>query len=119
MSGTGFDEDIFASPWTTRIDLGGGPAAVGALIRAAEHSRATGVPLRVVHAWQMSASPSGDASAFFSAASAADARALATRWVLDTLGSSAVSVRWILEMVEVPPAVRLPSPLSSQPGGTA
>jgi hypothetical protein len=116
---------------TVLVDVGGGPAAAGALARAAKESRATAVPLRVVHAWQMSASPSGDASAFFSAASAADARALATRWVLDTLGSSAASVRWVLEMVEVPAAVALPSQLSSQlssqlpsqlpsqPGGTA
>jgi hypothetical protein len=84
------------------------PAAVAALGRAAEESLRTGVPLRIVHAWQLTASPSGESSASFWVASAADARARATRWVLDTLGDSAAFVRWILDIVELPPGLIVP-----------
>ena len=84
------------------VGVVGSPAATSALARAAEQSRDTRVPLRIVHSWQMSASPLGADSPYFRVASAADARARATRWVLDTLGGSAASVRWVLVMVEVP-----------------
>jgi hypothetical protein len=96
------------------VGVGGSPAAASALASAAEQSLATGVRLRIVHAWQMTASPL-EASPSFWVASAADARARATRWVMDALGGRAASVRWILEMVEVPPA----SVFSPQPEGSA
>jgi nucleotide-binding universal stress UspA family protein len=85
------------------VGVGDSPAAAAALRWAAEQSRVTGVPLRLVHAWQMTAPPVGDASTSFWVASAADARARATRWVLDTLGGSAATVRWVLDIVEGPP----------------
>jgi hypothetical protein len=64
--------------------------------------------LRIVHAWQMTASPSGEANESFWVASAADARARATRWVLETLGDHAATVRWILDLVELPPGLIVP-----------
>lgn len=77
------------------------PASAAALRWAAQHSRVTGVPLRLVHAWQLTATASeavaAGAAAYLEAA-AADARARATRWVLDTLGGVAAQVRWTLEV---------------------
>ena len=79
------------------------PASTTALRWAAEHSRVTGLPLRLVHTWQMSATASAavasGASAYVEAA-AADARARATRWVLDTLGGDAAEVHWTLHVHE-------------------
>ena len=81
-------------------------AAAEALRWAAEHAVRTGLPLRVVHAWQLSAL----GSAAFTAgtgvllqAGTEDARARATRWVLDALGGDSAAVRWSLEIVEGPP----------------
>jgi nucleotide-binding universal stress UspA family protein len=91
---------------TTReivVGVGGSAAAAAALGWAAEQSRVTGVPLRIVHAWQITASPVGATRTSFWVASAADARARATRWVLDTLGDRAATVRWVLDIVEGPP----------------
>jgi hypothetical protein len=90
------------------VRVGESQAAAAALGRAVEQSLQTGVPLRIVHAWQMTASPSAEASASFWVASAADARARATRWVLETLGDRAANVRWILDMVELPPGLIVP-----------
>jgi hypothetical protein len=93
------------------VSVGDSPDAAAALRGAAERSRRTGVPLRIVQAWQITAAPLGVVSAAFFLASAADARARATRWVLDTLGGTAATVRWVL--------VLAPSPLiSSHPGGS-
>jgi hypothetical protein len=127
MSGNG-DRRSDDTPGTTEIvvRVGDGPAAAAALGRAAQESLQTGVPLRIVHAWQMTPSPPGDESSSFWVASAADARARATRWVLETLGDSAATVRWILDIVELPPGLIVPLDahaadavleLSSQPGG--
>jgi hypothetical protein len=100
--------------------------SLAALDRAVERSCGTGVRLRIVHAWQMTAAPPGQADASFWVASAADARARATRWVLDALGDRAASVRWVLDIVELPPGPIVPLSaqaadaaleLSSQPGG--
>jgi nucleotide-binding universal stress UspA family protein len=85
------------------VGVGGSPAAAAALGWAAEQSRVTGVPLRIVHAWQITASPMGATRTSFWVASAADARARATRWVVDALGASAGSLRWVLDIVEGPP----------------
>jgi nucleotide-binding universal stress UspA family protein len=85
------------------VGVGVSPAAAAALRWAAEQSRVTGVPLRIVHAWQITASPVGATRTAFWVASAADARARATHWVLDTLGADAATVRWVLDIVEGPP----------------
>ncbi|HEX7188025.1 MAG TPA: universal stress protein [Actinomycetes bacterium] len=78
-------------------------ASAAALRWAADHSHATGLPLRLVRAWQISAAAStavtSGAGQYLEAA-AADARARATRWVLDTLGGDAARVRWTLEVHE-------------------
>jgi nucleotide-binding universal stress UspA family protein len=88
------------------VGLDDSPAGHAALLWAAEQSWLTGVPLRVVHAWQMSAlaatavtSGAGE----YGEAAAADARARATRWVLDTLGGDAATVRWTLDIAEGAP----------------
>jgi nucleotide-binding universal stress UspA family protein len=85
------------------VGVGGSPAAATALRWAAEQSRVTGVPLRIVHAWQITASPVGATRTAFWVASAADARARTTHWVLDTLGADAATLRWVLDIVEGPP----------------
>jgi len=109
MSGNGVGGPSNA-PQATEIivRVGEWPAAAAALGHAAEESLRTGVPLRIVHAWQMTDSPSAETSASFRVASAADARARATRWVLDTLGDSAAIVRWVLDIVELPPGLIVP-----------
>ena len=88
------------------VGLDEGPASAAAMRWAAEHSRSTGLPLRVVHAWQLSAlgaaavtSGAGD----YLQAATEDARARATRWVLDALGGDSAEIRWTLDIVEGPP----------------
>ncbi len=79
------------------------PASAAALRWAAAHSRATGLPLRLVRTWQLSAAASaglGSGAGEYLEAAAADARARATRWVLNTLGPDAARVRWTLEVHE-------------------
>lgn len=79
------------------------PASAAALRWAAQYSRVTGLPLRLVRTWQMSATASAaDAPgmAAYVEAAAANARARATRWVLDTLGGDAARVRWTLQVHE-------------------
>jgi nucleotide-binding universal stress UspA family protein len=92
------------------VGLDEGPASAAALRWAAEHSRSTGLPLRVIHAWQLSAlgaaavtSGAGD----YMQAATEDARARATRWVLDALGGDSAEVRWTLDIVEGPPGPAL------------
>ena len=79
------------------------PASAAALRWAAHHARATGMPLRLVHTWSMTAMASAAVTAGaaeYVEAAAADARARVTRWVLDTLGGDAAQVRWTLEVYE-------------------
>jgi nucleotide-binding universal stress UspA family protein len=79
------------------------PSSAAALRWAAGHSRATGLPLRLVRTWQMSGLASTavtSGAAEYLEAAAADARARATQWVLDTLGGDAAEVRWTLEVHE-------------------
>jgi len=85
------------------VGIDDSPSAAAALLWAAEHAKAHGLPLRVVHAWQLSAA----ASAAFAAGAAdyleaagADARARATRVVLDVLGGGAAEIRWTLDIAE-------------------
>jgi nucleotide-binding universal stress UspA family protein len=78
-------------------------ASVAALRWAADQARASARPLRLVHTLQL---PGGAADAMaagapgYIEAAKADARARATRWVLDTLGGDAAQVRWTLEVTE-------------------
>jgi nucleotide-binding universal stress UspA family protein len=79
------------------------PLSAAGLRWAADHSRATGLPLRLVCTWQTSALASAAVTAGAAElleAASADARARATRWVLDTLGGDAAQVRWTLEVHE-------------------
>lgn len=89
------------------VGLDDGPAAAAALRWAADHAGAAGLPLHVVHCWQLG---NLGAAAFAAAgtgvllqAGTEDARARATRWVLDALGGDSAAVRWSLEIVEGPP----------------
>lgn len=84
------------------VGLDNSPSAAAALRWASEQSRVSGFPLRVVHAWQLKAIEVAAASSEFWEAAHADARAQATRWVLDTLGGSAADVRWSLDIAEGP-----------------
>jgi nucleotide-binding universal stress UspA family protein len=77
------------------------PASAAALRWAADHSLATGLPLRLVRTWQISAATSAairSGAGEYVEAATADARARATRWVLDTLGADAARVPWTLEV---------------------
>jgi len=72
-----------------------------ALRWAATESRRTGLPLCVLHAWQMDDLPAASTRATdYTQACAADARARATRWTRDTLGDDRAKSRWTLEIVE-------------------
>jgi nucleotide-binding universal stress UspA family protein len=99
-----FDRSPHALRMTPSIVVGMDASAASreALRWAADQSRLTGLPLRVVHAWEHSdglgattVGITGYAEAFV-----ADARARLTRLILDTLGDGAVDVRWTLEIVE-------------------
>jgi nucleotide-binding universal stress UspA family protein len=84
-------------------------AAGGVLLCAARQSRLTGLPLRVVHVWQMSAPVAVAASPGnhpYWAAAAADARARVTRRVVETLGGR-TDVRWTLEVIQGAPGPAL------------
>jgi nucleotide-binding universal stress UspA family protein len=79
------------------------------LLCAARQSRLTGLPLRVVHVWQMSAPVSVAARPGhqpYWAAAAADARARVTRRVVETLGGR-TDVRWTLEVIQGAPGPAL------------
>jgi nucleotide-binding universal stress UspA family protein len=81
-------------------------ASAAALRWAVAHARTTGLPLRLVHTWQISATATAaiaSGAGEYLEAAAADARARATRWVLDTLGGDAAQARWVLEVHEASP----------------
>ena len=87
------------------VGVDGGPAAAAAVRWAAEQSRLTGLPLCVVHAWQMSAfeaaaMSSGSGAGELLQAADANARARATKWVRDALGAPGNKLLWRLEIVE-------------------
>ena len=85
------------------VGIDDSPASAAALLWAAEQSKVTGTPLRLVHTWQLSAAASAaviSGAAEYLEAAAGDARARATRWVLDTLGGDSAQVRWTLEVHE-------------------
>lgn len=89
------------------VAIDGSAADSAVLDRAAEQSRVTGVPLRVVYSWQLTATQFDPASASFWTVSAADVRARATQWVRNRLGDDATNlrsdVRWALDIVEESP----------------
>lgn len=87
------------------VGLDDSPSAAAALRWAAEQSRVTGLPLRALCAWQLTSKDRG--SKDFAKAASADARARATRRVMDALGTSAADVRWSLDVVEGPPGPAL------------
>lgn len=85
-------------------------ASEAALRWAVGHAQATGLPLRLVHTWQLSATATAalaSGAGEYLEAAAADARARATQWVLDTLGGDAVRVHWTLEVYEAAPGPQL------------
>lgn len=84
------------------VGMDGNPAAAAALNWAADQSAATGVPIRIVHVWQLNAAQVESATPSFWEASVADARARATRWVLSALQERATTVTWVLDVAEGP-----------------
>lgn len=88
------------------VGLNDSPSAAAALRWSADQSRLTGLPLRVMHVWQLRAIDVTGAAGLWEAA-CADSRARATRWVLDILGGDAAEVRWSLHIVEGPPGPAL------------
>ena len=84
------------------VGMNGSPAAAAALNWAADQSVATGVPIRIGHVWQLGAAQVESATPSFWAASVADARARATRWVLSALRERATVVPWVLDVAEGP-----------------
>jgi nucleotide-binding universal stress UspA family protein len=94
------------------VGVDDGPAAAAAVRWAAEQSQLTGVPLCVLHAWQLGtfesaviAAGSGNAELF--EAAGANARARATQWVHDALGAPGNKLPWRLEVVEAAPGPAL------------
>jgi nucleotide-binding universal stress UspA family protein len=84
-------------------------ASGAVLLCAAAQSRLTGLPLRVVNVWQMSALAIVAASPDlhrYRAAAGADARARTTHRVVDILGGR-TDVRWTLEVIQGAPGPAL------------
>ena len=83
-------------------------ASDGVLRWAARQSQLTGLVLRVVHVWKMSALVAAATSGAhnYRAAAAGDARARLTQRVGNTLGGS-IDVRWTLEVIEGSPGPAL------------
>ncbi|HEU0103274.1 MAG TPA: universal stress protein [Mycobacteriales bacterium] len=88
------------------VGMDGSASAAAALRWAAQQARSTGRPLQVLHCFQLKASQAEAAGEAFCAVATADARARATRWVLDAVGP-AVAVPWTLVVVEGPPGPTL------------
>lgn len=89
------------------VSVDGSDASRAALRAAADRSLISGLPVHVRHTWQLTAptAPSTDVAGY-AQAGAADARARATRWVLEALGEDADRCRWTLEIVEGAPGER-------------
>jgi nucleotide-binding universal stress UspA family protein len=94
------------------VGVDGGPAAAAAVRWAAEQSRLVGIPLCVVHAWQLGAFESaalaaGSGTDELLQALSVDARARATQWVNDAMGPQGNRRLWRLEVVEAAPGPAL------------
>ena len=94
------------------VGVDGGRAAAAAVRWAAEQSRLVGIPLCVVHTWQLGAFESAalaarSGTADLRQAASADARAQATQWVNDALGPQGNRLLWRLEVVEAAPGPAL------------
>jgi nucleotide-binding universal stress UspA family protein len=88
------------------VGIDGSAPSAAALLWAAEQALATNRRLRLVHTWQLSAAAAAaltSGAGDYIEAATADARARATRWVLDVLGGTAAGVRWTLEVHEGAP----------------
>jgi nucleotide-binding universal stress UspA family protein len=85
------------------VGLDDSPAAAAALRWAADQAKLSDRPLRVVHAWQLSSFEQAAGSRQYVEAALADARARATRWVLEALGTAAAEVRWSLDIADGSP----------------
>jgi nucleotide-binding universal stress UspA family protein len=81
------------------VGLDDGEAAAAAIRWAAGESQQSGLRLRAVHAWQMSAPEAAAATADYWKACSVDARASATRWVQKALADRP-QVPWSLDVVE-------------------
>jgi nucleotide-binding universal stress UspA family protein len=89
-----------------------GQAAAAAVRWAAEQSRLTGLPLCVVHAWQLgtfesAAVAAGSGNTELLQAAGANARARATQWVRSALGPQGSRFLWRLEIIEAAPGPAL------------
>jgi nucleotide-binding universal stress UspA family protein len=90
------------------VGMDGSRSATTALRWAVDYTRRRMTPLRVVHAWEISADQVMEAAVseeLFQTA-ATDARARATRWVLNALGE-APTQPWSLDVVEGKPGPAL------------
>ncbi len=104
---TNITDGMAQGPREIVVGIDDGPAAAAALRWAAEQAKVTGRWLRVVHAWQPSTFEQATASPEYLAAEIADARARATRWVLDALETTTPDVRWSLDIVDGAPGPAL------------
>ena len=82
------------------VGLDEGPAAADALRWAAKQARMTGQALRVVHVWKLRSFGVVSVTDEYVEASRTDARARATRRVLQVLGSQAARTRWTLDVID-------------------
>jgi len=87
------------------VGMDGSRSATTALRWAVDYTRRRMTPLRVVHAWEISANQVMEApvSEELFQTAATDARARATRWVLNALGEAAPAQPWFLDVVEGQP----------------
>lgn len=81
------------------VGVDGSPAAAAGVKWAWRQARATGRPVRIVHAWTMPSGVDATSPAHREAAEA-DARARATQWVEEAIGADVTSLRWVLDIVE-------------------
>jgi nucleotide-binding universal stress UspA family protein len=94
------------------VGVDDGPAAAAAVRWAAEQSQLTGVPMCVLHAWQLgtfesAAVAAGSGNTELLETAGANARARATQWVHDALGAQGNKLPWRLEVVEASPGPAL------------
>lgn len=82
-------------------------SSAAALRWAASFARLTGATLRVVHTWSLPAGQVLPAPEPYLVAATTDARARATRFVQDTLGTEAEQTRWVLDVDEGRPGPAL------------
>jgi nucleotide-binding universal stress UspA family protein len=102
MAVNGPRDPVVAAISAIVVGLDDSAPAAAAMRWSAEQSRLTGLPLRVVHAWQLDATDVPGTTGLWEVA-AADARARATRYVLEALDVGASDVGWSLVIAQGPP----------------